>query len=629
MKLLSRWHIAAKLLTVNLLILLIFCGVIGTVFVSFSKIETFMTGIVKKDVADIVENARIGREISTIFTDTSHLINIFIEQEEGLKNEGERLIKSAAALSAKGSDNHISKTCQEFAAELQILIKQGETIQNISQEVKKTDAELNSSLIEFSDMIAKTSVMVMMEGRDVSGLERIGLDIPWYREKFLRISMLVRNLTNEHLHVSKAEKEGDGKIMQIFLLLSEIKVRLRPVSESEPDIVSFGKKFAETILRYEKAIDDFQIKLKEFQHQLNILDDRQRLVLGAMEAADKEVVKNTESIQERIQERMNLSEKVILMLSFVIFIVLILITYSVSLMLKPLKTIIAGLTESYKHFLSVSEQIAASGQSLAEGASEQAASTEETSSALEEVSSMSGQNADYAKKADDLGKETGQLINKADISIGQLTRSIEEITVASQETFKIIRQIEGIAFQTNLLALNAAIEAARAGEAGAGFAVVADEVRSLAIRAGQAAKNTGEIIEKTVSKIRSGSEIVTVTRQTFSDVAQNAVEIGNWVTKISEASGEQFERIEQISKSLGEINRITQQNAADSQHSASASEEMNTQAKQMKVFVDELAKIIGGKNYGSNDTKSLSKKYNSRCRVDKAKRVHLYETENR
>jgi methyl-accepting chemotaxis protein len=296
---------------------------------------------------------------------------------------------------------------------------------------------------------------------------------------------------------------------------------------------------------------------------------------------------------------MNLSEKVILILSVVILIVLILITCSVSLMLRPLKKIIQGLTESYKHFLSVSDQIAASGQSLADGSSEQAASTAETSSALEEVASMSGQNADYAKKADALENETRQLIHKSNISIAQLAHSIEEITTASEESFKIIRQIEEIAFQTNLLALNAAVEAARAGKAGAGFAVVAGEVRSLAVRAGQAAKNTGEIIEKTVNKIRNGSEIVSLTKQTFSDVAGNAAEAGEWVAKIAEASGEQSARIGQISSALGEISRIILQNAQDSQHSASASEEMNTQAKQMKVFVDELAEIIGGKHYGN------------------------------
>jgi len=595
MKLFSRRHIAAKLLIVNVLILLIFCGVVGIVFFSFSKIETFMTGIVKQDVADIVENARIGRELSNIFADTSLLISVFLQNEDALKTDGEAILKSATALiTAKGWDRQSEKTSQEFIRSLQLLLEQGAVIQSLLKEIKGMNAELDKSLINLADLIGKTSVMVMMEGRDVSGMERIGLDIPWYREKFLRTDILIDNLTNEHLRVSRAEKQDDEKIRQIFSLLSEIKVRLKPVRESEPDIAAFGKKFAETVLKYEKTVADYHKKLTEFQEQINILDNSQRQVLAAMETRDKQVVKRTETLQERIQARMKLAEKVILILSFGILIILILITYSVSLMLKPLKTIIQGLTESYKHFLSVSEQIAESGQSLAEGASEQAASTEETSSALDEVSSMSGQNADYAEKADDLGKETGQLIHKADVSIGQLTRSIEEITTTSQETFKIIRQIEEIAFQTNLLALNAAIEAARAGEAGAGFAVVADEVRSLAARAGQAAKNTGETIEKTVNKIRSGSEIVTVTKQTFSDVAENAVKIGELVTKIAQASGEQSVRIGQVSKALGEISSITQQNAADSQHSASASHEMNTQAKQMKVFVDELAKIIGG-----------------------------------
>jgi len=602
MKIFSHRHIAAKLLMVNVVILLIFCGVVSIVFFSFSKIETFMTGIVKQDIADIVGNARIGRELSNIFADTSHLISVFLEQEDALKTDGEALVKSATELiMTKTPDSQPEKTSQEFIRSLQILLEQGAVIQSMSEELKRMNSEMDKSLINLADLIGKTSVLVMMEGRDVSGLERIGLDIPWYREKFLRADILADRLTNEHLRVSRAEKHDDEKIRQIFSLLGEIKVRLKPVGESEPDIVAFGKEFADTVLKYEKTIAEYHKKLTEFQEQISISDKIQRQMLTDMEIKDRQTLKNTETLQERIQNRINLSEKVILMLSFAILTVLILITYSVSLMLRPLKKIIQGLTESYKHFLSVSDQIAASGQSLAHGSSEQAASVAETSSALEEVSSMSGQNADYAKKADASENETRQLIGKANGVIGQLAHSIEEITAASYETFKIIRQIEEIAFQTNLLALNAAVEAARAGERGAGFAVVAGEVRSLAVRAGQAAKNTGEIIEKTVNKIQNGSEIVSVTKQIFSDVAENAAEAGEWVAKIAEASGEQSARIGQISSALGEISRIILQNAQDSQHSASASEEMNTQAKQMKLSVDEMAKIITGKYYENSE----------------------------
>src|SRR5208283_3533056 len=103
---------------------------------------------------------------------------------------------------------------------------------------------------------------------------------------------------------------------------------------------------------------------------------------------------------------------------------------------------------------------------------------------------------------------TNQILSKANQSMSQLTTSMVEISRASEETSKIIKTIDEIAFQTNLLALNAAVEAARAGETGAGFAVVADEVRNLAMRAADAAKNTANLIEGTVKQIKDGSGMV-------------------------------------------------------------------------------------------------------------------------
>ena len=137
-----------------------------------------------------------------------------------------------------------------------------------------------------------------------------------------------------------------------------------------------------------------------------------------------------------------------------------------------------------------SNAVASGGNTLAAGATEQAASAEETAAALEEISSMTRLNADNAGEADTLMRETSAVVNRAGEAMTALTGSMQEIIRASEETSKIIKTIDGIAFQTNLLALNAAVEAARAGEAGAGFAVVADEVRNLAMRAAEAARNT-------------------------------------------------------------------------------------------------------------------------------------------
>lgn len=174
---------------------------------------------------------------------------------------------------------------------------------------------------------------------------------------------------------------------------------------------------------------------------------------------------------------------------------------------------------------------------------------------------------------------------------------MEEITKASEETSKIIKTIDEIAFQTNLLALNAAVEAARAGEAGAGFAVVADEVRNLAMRSADAAKNTANLIEGTVKKIQEGSGIVNATSSAFSEVSANAEKVSELVSEIAAASKEQAQGIEQVNKGVTEMDKVTQQNAANAEQTSSASEEMTSQAEQMKNVVDTLVGMVGG--YGA------------------------------
>ena len=175
---------------------------------------------------------------------------------------------------------------------------------------------------------------------------------------------------------------------------------------------------------------------------------------------------------------------------------------------------------------------------------------------------------------------------------------MKEISSASQETAKIIKTIDEIAFQTNLLALNAAVEAARAGVAGAGFAVVADEVRNLAMRAAEAARNTADLIEGTVAKVKNGSEIVSKTNEAFAKVATGAKKVGELVGEISAASNEQAQGIEQINKAVSELDKVVQKNAANAEESASASEEMNAQAEHMKGFVNDLKVLITGNSNG-------------------------------
>jgi methyl-accepting chemotaxis protein len=269
-----------------------------------------------------------------------------------------------------------------------------------------------------------------------------------------------------------------------------------------------------------------------------------------------------------------------------------------------LRRVSRQMDEGADQVASASGQLSGSSQSLAEGAAEQAATIEETSSSLEEMSSMTKQNADKAHEADNLVKGSTKVMERANQSMNELNTSMAEISKASEETQKIIRTIDEIAFQTNLLALNAAVEAARAGEAGAGFAVVADEVRNLAMRAADAAKNTAGLIEGTVKKIKDGSELVTTTNEAFTEVATSASRLGELVGEIAAASNEQAQGIDQVNKAVAEMDKVTQQNAANAEESASASEEMNAQAEQMKGAVGDLMALVEG-----NDHRVSSMKY--------------------
>ncbi len=306
------------------------------------------------------------------------------------------------------------------------------------------------------------------------------------------------------------------------------------------------------------------------------------------------------------EEEAALQGSLIITLGSIVFGMLmgILLTRSIT---RPINNAIAELDQGANQVSAASGQVSEASQQLAEGASEQAAGLEETSSSLEEMSSMTKRNAENATEAEGLMQDAGKVIAEAGDRMQRLTASMVDIAAASEETSKIIKTIDEIAFQTNLLALNAAVEAARAGEAGAGFAVVADEVRNLALRAGDAAKNTSALIETTVQKVQQGSSLAGETSEAFSDVSVITSKINTLVVEISTATREQAEGVGQINLALNEMDTVTQQNAASAEESASAAEELNAQAYTMRDSVLQLAKVVDGqKGNGQNKASNLS-----------------------
>ncbi|MHB8770557.1 MAG: methyl-accepting chemotaxis protein [Syntrophales bacterium] len=214
-------------------------------------------------------------------------------------------------------------------------------------------------------------------------------------------------------------------------------------------------------------------------------------------------------------------------------------------------------------------QSAATSLILSDSASKQASSLEETSSSIEEMASMIRQSANNAAQTNQLMSSSREVIASADSSITELNGSMKEITAASEQTQKIVKTIDEIAFQTNLLALNAAVEAARAGEAGAGFAVVADEVRNLALRAAEAAKNSSDMMHDIVTKVKNGEKLVTVTYNAFRQVTDSSNKVVQLMADIVTATQEQTQGIDQINRAVLDMNQTTQENAASAEELAS------------------------------------------------------------
>lgn len=238
-------------------------------------------------------------------------------------------------------------------------------------------------------------------------------------------------------------------------------------------------------------------------------------------------------------------------------------TDELGVMACDLQGAVNSLSDIIKRNINMSQNVSESIMALA-------ASFEETSSSLEEMSSMTKQNAENADQVRKLMNETDSVVGRANNEMEMLTASMNEISGAGDEISKIVKTIDEIAFQTNLLSLNAAVEAARAGESGAGFAVVAEEVRNLAMRSAAAAKNTSNLIDGTVKKVGDGSRIVEATNEAFQEVKEYTTKIGALVGEISAATEEQSRGIEQINKAVIEMDRITQQNAADAESLAAS-----------------------------------------------------------
>ncbi|OHB53931.1 MAG: hypothetical protein A2Y12_12120 [Planctomycetes bacterium GWF2_42_9] len=493
--------------------------------------------------------------------------------DELLKEAKTSMQNKERAANVELIDNRM-KNYNEGFAQITVLSAQQDSIFNDTLNVKGALLENN-----FSDMIT----LAQKEGQtNVSLCAFTSLK----HLLLARIHVLKYLQTNEDSEIAMTKDEFSKMKTQIDLLSKETlsaenQKLFMAISEAEKTYTDGFDKIVSTVVTKNKVLDT-----------LNAMGPE---VANAIENIKKSLTEEQGVLGPKVDAANSLAVTLILSASCIGLLLGITLAFFITRgILNALKTIINNLTDGSEQVASAAGQVSSASQSLAEGATEQAAGLEETSSSLEEMSSMTKQNADNAHQASTLAAEAKKAANNGSEAMSRMSTAIRDIQKSSDETAKIIKVIDEIAFQTNLLALNAAVEAARAGEAGKGFAVVAEEVRNLAMRSAEAAKNTANMIEESVKNSKNGVDIATEVGKVLEEIVQSIGKTTDLVGEIAAASSEQAQGIDQVNTAVGQMDKVTQQNAANAEESASASEELSAQAEQMNHIVQELVKLVGG-----------------------------------
>ena len=428
----------------------------------------------------------------------------------------------------------------------------------------------------------------VFDGGDDHTACNAGLYLPYYETTNRQLATLIRNFEEPH----RRFHEAVGRIKQNVIEGNLERAQEIYTTEFLGNMEAVFNQFDDIL-----ALANNAVELSNEAQEL-LLTDNAQAMRQAIGLLNNIVALNTEIADEEAEAASRLAF-VVEALSLVGLILGVLLAIGLGIMItrslnNALRQIIEGLNSGAEQVNASSTQLSSSSQELSESASEQAAGLQQTTSSLEEMASQTKQSAENAGQAERAMKETEPRVAEGMEAMERMSQAMKDIQLASQETSKIIKTIDDIAFQTNLLALNAAVEAARAGEAGKGFAVVAEEVRNLAQRSAEAARNTSELIERSQGSSERGAAVAKEVSDNLVKIKDSVGDVSTLVIEISAAGKEQATGIAELNSVMAEMDKVVQRNASGSEETASAAEELNSQALELRNMVGQLVALVGG-----------------------------------
>jgi methyl-accepting chemotaxis protein len=518
------------------------------------------------------------------------------------------------------------------------------SIQTIKNDLDSVDAliEESSSLQSMSSVVTDARIKVTEYETVISDMQDLFAQIDRNKKVLTRTSELFRKNCNDYLNNQKNQivmLQFTGSETQTQDIADKIN-KINGINE----IISAGNtiRFASLQLEIDKNLDNARAAMSNFEtinkniEQLKNMQETDTLMrkldqtlvaMTAYESAMNNMLKNWSDLNALTKRSSELAEIVLnktlevanmgidntsksaqgttgiidtasnaIVITLIaglvvgIFIAL-MITRGVT---RNIRKVILALRQGSEQVFGASNQVSNASTQMAAGASAQASSLEEVSSSLEQMASMTQHNAANAKQANALAQEASNSAANGNEAMKRMNEVISKIKASADETAKIVKTIDEIAFQTNLLALNAAVEAARAGESGKGFAVVAEEVRNLAQRSAEAAKTTSQLIEESQTNSASGVDASAEVTKILNEIFESANKVSGLVSEVATASEEQAEGIQQINNAVTQIDKITQENAANAEESSAASKDLSSQSRQLSRMVLTLQTIVAG-----------------------------------